>query len=420
MAKIKPNLLEKIQNREEQIVNDLNIIKSLFEAELAQKTTNRALWKKKYAELRAISKNSEYFKLEHINKLNLPYNIVIIVSKKGIGKTKEIYRLFQNIIDKDEKLFYMRHSDAELRTTMWEFSEESPLQSPLLIEEKRGKYRLVERGTGIFRGFATPFKSAQRFGGAEFKDFYNIIFDECITYETRGNNVENFRNIWDAFLMSVVRNKKGVKAFLFGNYLRRENTILDYYGITPEDDLVYLNREGCKILYINLRDMYKGVESQDDIVNQMSFESRSNWLNNKVELFKRNIITEGDFYVLEEEFNVIWSNGPEKILFLVRRIDEKYRTASNSRLLNLSKVVLCNKAFAVKAVYYTPAIKTEKPIWCNDRPYANNNFGVTFYDDGNELLRLLKDLLENNNLLFTDEFSQFITTDLYKFFKRKI
>lgn len=82
---------------------------------------NKDFERLKFEEFKRIVKGKKYFRMKHIDALNLPYDICIHLSAKGSGKTTEIFRMIDRVLEKGEKFMYGRVQMNELEREVEEF-----------------------------------------------------------------------------------------------------------------------------------------------------------------------------------------------------------------------------------------------------------------------------------------------------------
>lgn len=109
--------------------------------------------------------------------------------------------------------------------------------------------------------------------GPQYKNIKAIIWDECNSTKGQFSITQKELRKFIIFCSSVIRDKKDVKIYMFGNLLRNDdgttsNLILEEMGIDPAITLKKIDfpsADGSEIttmLYINTTKHYQGVESQ--------------------------------------------------------------------------------------------------------------------------------------------------------------
>lgn len=243
---------------------------------------------KKFEEI--VAQENTYFKVAHIDRLKLNYDLLIFLAKKNVGKTCEIYRMITETIKRGKKFIYMRLSKDELLKASDAFNNDS--NSPVFMFMERQTFKFYSKDyirhiahlnddeeiqitpawikanqiPSVGRGY--EFMFCQSYTGGQYEDYELIFYDECLSYNPR--TVTNDRHLtnWAAFLSSIARNKDNLKVYLFGNLLGTNNAILSFYGIRADDKLRYIVRggdeaNGCRILFINASEFYRGYEAQN-------------------------------------------------------------------------------------------------------------------------------------------------------------
>lgn len=84
--------------------------------------------------------NNNRFRLEYVNKLGIPWNILIFLGKKNIGKTYSIHRLIDECIEQDRWIVLIRMTAAEIQKAL----------CPIFNDDYRSKVKIVHKGSGQF------------------------------------------------------------------------------------------------------------------------------------------------------------------------------------------------------------------------------------------------------------------------------
>lgn len=228
-----------------------------------------------YLKFRSIVANEDYFRLEHIDKLGLEYDILLFLSKKGIGKSyyminqinkwtedgKGIAVVFR-LNDEDLPAFAQQIDDYGGDFTM---DGKGRLYSRSQFEPDRDK---PSKQVPRYIGRACGMMSGSKLKGGAYKGLRGIIMDEA-TDRRRGLKKEHFETFFKSILNSIERETKNCPFIIFGNTDGYESAhpLFATLGIDPDENLVYIRRQfpgalnETKILYINSRGLYrKGAE----------------------------------------------------------------------------------------------------------------------------------------------------------------
>lgn len=101
------------------------------------------------------------------------------------------------------------------------------------------------------------------------------MWDECNSVEG-GLTTDVFQSV-NVFLSSIIRDKKNVKGFMFGNLLGQENVFLARLGVNSKTRLkiidIHKDRSEKKellsrLLYLNTGDLFRGIEEQSGLATQ--------------------------------------------------------------------------------------------------------------------------------------------------------
>lgn len=284
------NLANRIKSEELQTLKILEDTKKLKREELRKVKNARKLEEYKFDKFKEIIKNEQYFRISHIDALNLNYDICIHLSAKGAGKTTEIYRMITKVLEKGEKFMYGRVQKNELDREAEEFNirEESPVyaikhnQNWFFFDKSEVinylKNNIEDLGNGEYSSTIPTFKKLRDAGlqfvgkgysfvasnclsGGKYEGYNTIFFDEILSYSPINRINKKVLDAWDASLHTIQRNKKSLKVYLFGNLQDTpSHPILDHYGIDVSDEFRYITRgddeKGCKILFVNSGGLY--------------------------------------------------------------------------------------------------------------------------------------------------------------------
>lgn len=109
-------LQEKVDtiNRNEFHPNNFGELYQLKQAIIADAIINRKENLEHYLKFAERVKDEPYFRLHHIDSLNLPYDILIFVSEKNIGKSRQMLWHMNETFNKGKKFVIMRSMDNQL------------------------------------------------------------------------------------------------------------------------------------------------------------------------------------------------------------------------------------------------------------------------------------------------------------------
>lgn len=221
--------------------------------------------------------NDNRFRLDYVYKLNLDWNILILLGKKNIGKTYNIHRLIDECIATDREVFMVRVKAREIESALRPF-----------FDDPRSKVRIKGRGSGTYDLVVKPTNDKERnkkarkvgsccsistltaYQGASYPKVKYIIWDECITDGVAQKITNSEIRAFERFISSIVRDKKDVKVFIFGNLLskveaHKGDPLLGFYGIDASCGCKYIeakDKTHASILFLNTKSMFKGIEDQ--------------------------------------------------------------------------------------------------------------------------------------------------------------
>lgn len=86
------NILHERDRSRRETEEALNRISLKIREEYHRAHRNKELEANLWNKFKDITAEAEYFRLKHIEALDIPYNILLFLSNKNTGKTTEIYR----------------------------------------------------------------------------------------------------------------------------------------------------------------------------------------------------------------------------------------------------------------------------------------------------------------------------------------
>lgn len=263
----------------------------------------KRLWNKyQQAVLRSFKTDNpeRKFRMSHVDDLGIDYQIFFLYSKKDIGKTRQLAKVLEEIRRKDPEaeVVFIRNNKEEiagLKETMnhnihwptctdgnyvWWKDKKYTAKGKKLIGDNAKPCGFVAYASGL--GFV-------KWQGSEFENVKFWLWDECNSIEG-GLTFDVFQSV-NVFLSSIIRDKKNVKGFMFGNLLERENIFLSRLGVNSKTKLkiidIHKDRDPKKellsrLLYLNTGDLFKGIEEQSGLATQFLDETEHlNLLHNR-------------------------------------------------------------------------------------------------------------------------------------------
>lgn len=214
-------------------------------------------------------KTEPYFRLQHICELGLPFHILIFISEKNIGKSRQMLRHMDNAYNRGKKFVIMRSLDVHLNLGLaQQLSEEHSnfnLSANGKIYHKTDRDESIPglRGTRTREaGYAMSLSTCTKWKGGSFDDCEFIWFDEA-TDEHKDITVKEFRKLFISVVNSIERRKEDFTIIITGNTdFTVSHPLFEYFEIDPEQNLVYTKRKApgalypTNILYINSRGLY--------------------------------------------------------------------------------------------------------------------------------------------------------------------
>lgn len=203
-------------------------------------------------------KDEPYFRLSHINDLGLPYDVLIFVSEKNIGKSRQMLWHMDETYSRGKRFVIMRSLDLHLNIGLM----------AQLAEEHSNFYYYPTKGTIYCKedkelaGYAMSLNTCSKFKGGSFDDVEWIWFDEA-TDEHKDINVNSFRKLFISVVNSIERRKEDFKVIIMGNTdFSVSHPLFEFFEIDPSENLVYRTHKSpgaekeTRVLYINSKGLY--------------------------------------------------------------------------------------------------------------------------------------------------------------------
>lgn len=224
-------------------------------------------------------KEEEFFRLHHIDDLNLPYDILIFVSEKNIGKSRQMLTHMNEAYARGKEFVIMRslqeHLITGLATQLLEIHSNFKLgangnilhksdnDSEAEEENTWGYYNKYKKRTKKIAGKAMALTTCTKWKGASFDNTEFLWFDEA-TDEHENVTINEFKTFFIKVANSIERRKDNFKIIITGNTdFSTSHPLFEYFELDPEQNLIYTTRKApganqeSRILYINSRGLYK-------------------------------------------------------------------------------------------------------------------------------------------------------------------
>lgn len=353
------SLIRSIEEQAESTLQSLRRLRELKAKQLDREKNLRQVEASLFEAFKEIIKGKKYFRLEHIDKLEVPYNIAIVLTAKNSGKTTELYREINRIIKRKERFIYGRVYKLELQSAIHQF--EADATSPVVLLHSNGRFyfytkedvqrwrdmrmaddespdlmeycrnpRVTDMEKAGFKpvGLGYTFTNSNMLGGMNYEKYSTIIFDEILSYSPINRINDAVLHSWEASVSTIARNKPDIKIILCGNLLNvPEHPILDFYGVDVSDNLRVVRRgeKGeCTILFVNAGGLYGGsFKNQAAATKHGDIERQAFLSDNKVIKTSTRVLDPVlfDSFEYETAFAV---NMPDEAVFVeLRSIEDK-------------------------------------------------------------------------------------------------
>lgn len=201
----------------------------------------------------------QFFELAPLFKNFKNFNIFFILSKKDIGKSYQIIKLIKEL-KPGELVVYVRFLRDEIERTaaQWQADPLIPFFiRNMVIYSKNDKSQVL--------GYCFYINNLQASGSLEFANVSTVIVDEINPLNPQRFTTAKV-HAFAAFLSNVERHKKGLRVLIFGNN-HGQNALMDSLGVnarTEIKEIEYKTPSGeiARLLFLNLKNRFKGIESQ--------------------------------------------------------------------------------------------------------------------------------------------------------------
>lgn len=422
MQKEESNLIELIEAQQQETAEGLEELRKARLIEEQRIKSNRQYESYKWQCFKNIVNGKQYFRMAHIDKLNIKQNILIHLSAKNCGKTTEIYRIMKDCIQKGEKFIYGRVYVQEMHAAVSQFEMDE--NSPCLILRKDNRFYFYKKDDiyewqklkkrqlededentliGYPRiidlqkmgckpvGLGFTFVNSNTLGGMNYDGFTTIFFDEILSYSPINRINKRVLDAWDASLSTITRKKPDMKIIMMGNLLDvPEHPILKFYGIDIDDNLRIIKRGDngeCTILFINSGGLYtSSFKNQAGVTKHGDLEHQAFLKNNKILKPSTNILSPQLF----EKFNYELAFAMELLdgayLIYLKRATEIIKDENNIEQKKDVFCVYCDQLTI--STQLNGAIYTDNPNIINK--YENTTRRESLISMFNNVYRLYK------------------------------
>lgn len=157
-----------------------------------------------------------------------------------------------------------------------------------------------------------------------------MVWDECNSLQG-GLTIEVIRK-FQVFLSSIIRDKRGVKTFMFGNHLKAGNIFLNSLNVSNDARLKLIKSDDglSTLLYLNTGDMYEGIEKQQGLPTMFGTMGGNNGLLSNVPSYfgNKNIYEESFFFLDLKPF--------KSFVFSTRKVDTKKENPISHQVVYLA------------------------------------------------------------------------------------
>lgn len=417
--------IKKIQALEKRGVDNpdyRNILLKNWEERALQTELDLEIWHRfcENAEKGSIENNNR-FRLKYVFDLNLDWKILILLGKKNIGKTYEFVKLINRLCaEGDGEVVLLRMQAKEIVTGLYPLLNYDSKSNIRIQQKSNSYYELVHKTRKDARdkpkrcGFAASINSLTSYQGASYDNVKYVIWDECISDDGNLKITQNDLNTFERFLSSVVRDKTDVKVLIFGNLLKKVSNVagdavLNHFGIPIEANCKYIQASsGAKVLFLNTRNMFTGIESQK-ILAGVDQATQQSLLDNTIN--PRGIKTVGKYEFLDAIPNFALLFVYNKIKYIIHIAIPKNPDPNDKEywIMNL-------EIFTDNSLY-------DYEVYTDDPTIYNNYSNHVLYTKESRFLRKWKSIIKmikGSQMLYSDDYTAEQSNIYVKHFETKI
>lgn len=210
----------------------------------------------------------KYFKLEHIEDIGLPFDVALVLAKRGVGKTWNYLNRLAEVAKRGEQFVIVRNSKTEIEGGVIE-----ELLAPHRPFDVIGDKVYWRDDTTYHIGYLAYLSGkTQKWQGASFEKVTTIVWDEATNGGKNSGETRNWIRAFWQLTSTFFRNRIGGKVWIFGNLMKDNeqkisDELLKYLALdsdwnfkyqvnkVPHSDIQY------RLLYINTGNMYIGGET---------------------------------------------------------------------------------------------------------------------------------------------------------------
>lgn len=370
------------------------------------------------------------FRFRHIDNLGVPYDVFFMYGKKGIGKTVQIREYCRNLLAQDPKseIFLIRNTkeelvalEAQLNNSTGDPNRDWPC---ILVNERLYEKQSNKKKNLRLCGYATYVNASGliKWKGGEYANVRAIIWDEC------NNESEAFKLNKNAFLKfinfvsSIVRDKKHVKIYMFGNLLRNSdgtvsNPILRAMGIDQNTELKLISvptidgSDTTNIIYWNSLNAYQGIE-KGKLTTIFKNVDITELETNAPQPYVGKILSDSEWVDTIPIHAYVFTHKQEKLCLFFSYFEYLENDPERDSLKFPP-----GKYYAIRIENYDPQITYGYYLSSTEVSIRNNNPGLIQYieeSDWIDFLENLHDISEIGKIWYGTEETELLFTELMK------
>ncbi len=209
--------------------------------------------------------NRHWYDLRVIKSHNAFINFV--VGMRNSGKTYSLkVECVHRFLKYGEQFIWVRRKVTEMKKAKVGFFD--AIKNNKFLMREYGDIKYTERGQDFFingkkAGEIVALVQHQDYKSVEYPYVKNIVFDEFIVVGSRRTYLPSEAEVFNDFILSVKRHKKGVRVYLLGNSVRFNNPYMNYYKIRPfANGIRHYKRIGVLVqMYVNKYMIIKMINS---------------------------------------------------------------------------------------------------------------------------------------------------------------
>jgi hypothetical protein len=176
-----------------------------------------------------------WYDVRPVLSYNALYNFII--GLRNSGKTYAFKVMcVDNFLKRGKQFIWLRRQVNESEEAIKGFFD--AIADNDYLNSEYGEIKYFIKGNELYindkkAGEVLALAQSQLYKSREFKEVYNIVFDEFISEGTRRAYLPNEADVLNGIVLTIARHKEGVRVFMLGNSVKFNNPYMTYFKIKP-------------------------------------------------------------------------------------------------------------------------------------------------------------------------------------------